>query len=236
MIRMGGTDAMMLSSETPSAYMHTFKVAILDPSSDPEGWSFQKYHDDFAGRMHLVPMFRWKLAPTPLGINHPMWVDDPNFNLDYHVRRVACPSPGDHRALCEFMSSVYAYQLDRSRPLWMSWVVEGLQDGKVAIVLLVHHAYVDGVGAAFNLQQLHRTEPGWKPEAAPPWKPRPWPSWGKRLWWGARDLPQVLSRNLPRVLAGIRKKKALDKRLAAYHDDPSPGSPWSEVRARITQA
>ena len=92
MIRMGGTDAMMLSSETPSAYMHTFKVAILDPSTDPEGWSFKKYHDDFAGRIHLVPMFRWKLAPTPLGINHPMWVDDPNFNLDYHVRRVACPS------------------------------------------------------------------------------------------------------------------------------------------------
>ena len=173
MIRMGGTDAMMLSSETPSAYMHTFKVAILDPSTDPEGWSFQKYHDDFASRIHLVPLFRWKFAPSPLGINHPMWVDDPNFNLEYHVRRVACPAPGDHKALCEFMSSVYAYQLDRSRPLWMSWVVEGLQGGKVAIVALVHHAYVDGVGAAFNLQQLYRSEPGWKPPPTPPWQPRP---------------------------------------------------------------
>ena len=222
MIRMGGTDAMMLSYETASAYMHTFKVAILDPSTDPEGWSFKKFHDDFANRLHLVPMLRWKLAPSPLGVNHPMWVDDPNFNLDYHVRRVACPSPGDHKALCEFMSSVYAYQLDRSRPLWISWVVEGLQDGKVAIVLLLHHAYVDGVGAAYNLQKLYRAEPGWKPEPVPPWQPRPWPSWFKRLWWGTRDLPKVLGKNLPRVISGIRKKKALDESLAAQGRPPHP--------------
>ena len=211
MIRMGGADAFMLSMETHRAYMHTFKVAILDPSTDPEGWNYDKWVSDFAARLHLIPWFRWKYAPSPLGLNHPMWVDDPDFNLNYHVRRVACPPPGDHRALCEFMSSVYAYQLDRSRPLWMSWIVEGLEDGKVAVVTLVHHAYVDGVGAAWGLQQLYRTEPGWQPEAVPPWQPRPWPSWGKRLWWGVRDLPSVLSRNLPRVISGVRKKKALDK-------------------------
>ncbi len=222
MIRMGGADAMMLSSETPSAYMHTFKVAILDPSTDPEGWSFERYYEDFASRIHLVPLFRWKYAPSPLGINHPMWVDDPNFNLAYHVRRVACPSPGDHKALCEFMSSVYAYQLDRSRPLWMSWVVEGLAGGKVAIVTLLHHAYVDGVGAAFNLQKLYRSEYGWKPEPAERWQPRPWPSWFKRLWWGTRDLPKVLGKNLPRVVTGLRKKKVLEQRLAAQGRSPHP--------------
>jgi WS/DGAT/MGAT family acyltransferase len=151
MIRMGGVDAFMLNMETPSAYMHTFKVAILDPSTDPEGWKFDKWRKDFADRLHLVPFFRLKYAAAPLGLNHPMWVDDPDFNLDYHVRRVACPAPGDHRALCDFMSEVYAYQLDRSRPLWMAWVVEGLQDGKVAVVMLVHHAYVDGLGAAAAL-------------------------------------------------------------------------------------
>jgi WS/DGAT/MGAT family acyltransferase len=100
--------------------------------------------------------------------------------------------------------------------------VEGLQDGKVAIVMLLHHAYVDGVGAAFNLQQLYRSEPGWKPEPAPPWQPRPWPSWIKRLWWGTRDLPKVLSKHLPRVIGGIRKKRALDKRLAAEGRPPHP--------------
>jgi WS/DGAT/MGAT family acyltransferase len=204
---------MMLVMESPTCYMHTFKVAILDPSTDPEGWDFEKWRKSFADRLHLIPFFRWKYAPAPFGINHPMWVDDPHFNLDYHVRRVACPAPGDHRALCDFMSSVYAYQLDRSRPLWTLWVVEGLQDGKVALVSLLHHAYVDGVGAAWGLQQLYRPEPGWQPEEVPEWHARPWPSWGKRLWWGARDLPAVLIRNLPRVVNGVRQKIALEKRL-----------------------
>ncbi len=215
MKRMGGVDSMMLQMETPRAYQHTFKVAILDPSTDPEGWSFDKWRRDFEARIHLIPFFRWKYAPAPLGVNHPMWVDDPDFNLDYHMRRVACPAPGDHKALCQFMSSVYAYQLDRSRPLWMSWVVEGLQDGKIAVVTLVHHAYVDGVGAAWGLQQLYKTEPGWQPEPAPAWQPRPWPSWGKRLWWGLRDLPAVMAKNLPRVITGVRKKIELEKRFEA---------------------
>jgi diacylglycerol O-acyltransferase len=215
MKRMGGADAMMLVMETPRAYQHTFKVAILDPSTDPDGWDFAKWRKDFEARIHLIPFFRWRYAPAPLGINHPMWVDDPDFNLDYHVRRVVCPAPGDHKALCEFMSSVYAYQLDRSRPLWMSWVVEGLEDGKVAIVTLVHHAYVDGVGAAWGLQQLYRPEQGWQPEPAPEWNPRPWPSWGKRLWWSVRDLPGVLAKNLPRVVSGVRKKIELEKRFEA---------------------
>jgi hypothetical protein len=77
MIRMGGADAFMLAYETPRSYMHTFKVAILDPSTDPEGWSYEKFYKDFEDRLHLVPMFRWKYARSPLGINHPMWVDDP---------------------------------------------------------------------------------------------------------------------------------------------------------------
>jgi diacylglycerol O-acyltransferase / wax synthase len=222
MIRMGGADALMLFNETPRAYMHTFKVAILDPSTDPEGWSFEKFHRDFSDRIHLVPMFRWKCAFSPLGLSHPMWVDDPDFNLAYHVRRVSCPPPGDHKALCEFMSSVYAYQLDRSRPLWMSWVVEGLANGKIAIVMLVHHAYVDGVGASWNMQQLYRTEPGWCPDSVPEWQPRPWPSWGKRLWWGARDLPKLLLKNLPGVISGLKKKKALDKALAGRGKPPHP--------------
>jgi hypothetical protein len=113
-------------------------------------------------------MFRWKYARSPLGINHPMWVDDPDFNLRYHMRRVNCPSPGSHRALCEFMSDIYAYQLDRSRPLWMMWVVEGLESGKIAIVTLVHHAYVDGVGAAWNLAGNRSTCPNGSPGPGPP--------------------------------------------------------------------
>jgi hypothetical protein len=99
MTPMGGADAFMLSNETASAYMHTFKIAILDPSTDPEGWNFDKWRTDFSNRLHLVPLFRWKHAPSPLRLNHPMWVDDPEFNLNHYLRRVACPLPGDHKAL-----------------------------------------------------------------------------------------------------------------------------------------
>ena len=213
MIRMSGADSMMLTGETSRAYMHTIKMAILDPSSDPEGWSFERYFQDFASRIHLVPMLRWKCAHTPLWINHPMWLDDPNFDLAYHIRQVTCPAPGDQKALCEFISSIYAGQLDRNRPLWMCQVVEGLEDGKVASVTLLHHAYVDGIGALYNLRQLAGSEPGGKPEpAGKPWQPRAWPSWRKRLFWGVRDLPKIGS-NLPSVVWGFFRKKAKERSL-----------------------
>jgi len=176
MIRLSGTDSFMLAMETPRAYMHTFKTAILDPSTDPDGWSFEKYRQMFLDRLHLIPFFRYKYCPSPLGINHPMWLDDPDFNIDYHIRHVALPEPRDHRALCKFMESVYAYQLDRSRPLWINWVVEGLEGGKVASVTLLHHAYVDGSGASWALNQIYQEEPGKSPENVPGWRPEAYPS------------------------------------------------------------
>ena len=138
--------------DVESLHAHV-QVAIIDPSTDPNGWSFDKFYAEAASRMHVLPMLRWKYLDSPLGLNHPYWVDDPDFDLHYHIRRVACPPPADHKTLCEFMAAVYSYQLDRNRPLWMIWVVEGLADGKVACVMLVNHAYVDGVGASWLMQQ-----------------------------------------------------------------------------------
>lgn len=222
MQRMGGADAFMLAMETPMAYMHTFKVAILDPSTDPQGWSFQKFHEDFEKRVHLVPLFRWKYANAPLGLNHPLWIDDENFNLDYHLRRVALPQPADHKALCEFMGSVYAYQLDRSRPLWKCWVVEGLEDGKVALVTMLHHAYVDGAGASYGLELLYREMPGFTPEEVPPWRPEPAPSWLRQLWMAIVDWPGVVLKGLPKVVLGLRQKKALEQQYVSEGKSPHP--------------
>lgn len=219
---MGGADAFMLAFETPKAYMHTFKVAILDPSTDPEGWSFEKLRQDFKDRIHLVPIFRWKFTPAPFGLNHALWVEDPEFNLDYHLRHVACPAPGDHKALCRFMSDVYAYQLDRSRPLWNSWVVEGLEGGKVAVVTMLHHAYVDGVGASWGLEQLYKETPGWHPDNVPEWHPRPVPSWFKQLWLALVDWPEVALKNLPKVLIGLRQRKALEREYEQTGKPPHP--------------
>jgi WS/DGAT/MGAT family acyltransferase len=219
---MGGADAFMLAMETPKAYMHTFKVAILDPSTDPEGWSYSKFRQHFEDRVHLVPYLRWKYAPAPLSINHPLWVEDLDFNLDFHIRRIACPAPGDHKTLCEFMSSAYAYQLDRSRPLWKCWVVEGLENGRVAVVTMLHHAYVDGVGASWGLEQLFRDTPGYTPETVPPWDARPAPSWLRQLWLALADLPGVVLKNLPGVISGLRQKKALEKQYEKSGKPPPP--------------
>lgn len=223
MRRMSGSDAIMLGLETPSAYMHTFKIGILDPSEQPGGWSFDLYRDQVKKRLHRVPAFRWKYVRAPFGLGHPFWIEDPDFNLEYHIRRVACPAPGDQRALCEFMSSVYAYQLDRTRPLWMTWVVEGLQDGKVALVTLVHHAYMDGVAASFNMKQFFNEKPGeHPPEPEQPWYPDRYPSWGKRLIWGLRDLPGIWKSNLPAAIKGLRKKRKLDKSYRKAGRPPHP--------------
>lgn len=211
MKRMSGADAFMLAMETSRAYQHTFKIAIIDPSTDPEGWSFDKYYRDIESRLHIIPSFRWKFAEAPFGLGHPYWVDDPDFDLHYHLRRVACPAPGDHKSLCEFMSSVYAYQLDRDRPLWMQWVVEGLEGGKVALVMIVHHAYVDGVGAGWLLRQFYQPLPANHLENYPTWNPEPYPSWLKRFSTSLRDLPGFMISNLPKVVSGLRKKVAMDR-------------------------
>ena len=209
MHRMSGIDAFLLGMETSRAYMHTYKIAILDPSTDPDGWSFEKYYRDCARRMHRVPLFRWKCAPDPLRLNHPLWVEDPDFDLAYHVRRVACPPPGDHRALCEFMSAIYSYKLDRDRPLWMQWVVEGLEGGKVALVLILHHAYIDGVGASHLMREFYRPVDG----VAGPWQPAPLPGGWKRLGMALRDWPSVAIGSLPKVLFGVLRKVRVERHL-----------------------
>ena len=234
MRRMGGADAFMLAMETPRAYMHTFKVAILDPSTDPEEWSFDKFHDEFEKRVHLIPFLRWKYADAPFGINHPLWIDDEDFNIDYHVRHVALPAPGDHKALCRFMSDVYAYKLDRSRPLWKCWLVEGLEGGKIAAVTMLHHAYVDGVGASYSMEQLYRDIPGWEPEEVPEWTPHHRPSWFKQLWLALRDWPGVVLKNLPKVVGGLRQKKALEKQYEQEGKPPHP-SPGMMTQTPINE-
>jgi diacylglycerol O-acyltransferase len=171
MERLTGLDAGFLYMETPAQHLHTLKIAVLDTSSVPGGYSFERVKETLADRLHLLPLFRQRVVDVPLGIHHPVWVEDPGFDLDTHVRRATLPAPGDSRRFDQLISEIAGFPLDRRRPLWEVWVVEGLEDGHVGFVAKIHHSVADGVKAAEMLAAVFDTDAG-APDAARP--DRPW--------------------------------------------------------------
>jgi diacylglycerol O-acyltransferase len=211
MERLTGLDAGFLYMETPTLHMHTLKIAVLDPSTIPDGYSFQRVKDELAGRLHLLPPFRRRLVEIPLRLHHPVWIEDPDFDLDRHVRRVDAPSPGGIRELASVISDVAGHQLDRTRPLWEIHVVEGLADGRVGFVTKMHHAVADGVAAADLLVHVLDEHPDAdvKPPEHP-WRPEREPSSGQLL----RDALVALGVNarmvpslVVRTAAGVRNAR-----------------------------
>ena len=110
-------------------------------------------------RLHLLPPFRWRLVNVPLGLDLPYWVEDPDFDLDFHIRESAIPPPGDDRKLAETVSRIFARPLDRSRPLWELYLIHGLPEGRVALLTKVHHAVVDGVSGNEILRSCSTPRP-----------------------------------------------------------------------------
>ena len=176
MQRLTGLDATFLYLETAHNHMHVASTAVFDPSTVPGGYSFEKVRALVEERLPLLPPFRRRLVEIPFQIHHPLWIEDPDFDLDYHLRRAALPAPGGVAELAEFAESVMGRQLDRSRPLWEMYVVEGLEGGMIATVAKMHHAAIDGVSGAeltVNLLDLQPeptpvTEPDtWQPDRVP---------------------------------------------------------------------
>jgi WS/DGAT/MGAT family acyltransferase len=170
--RLTGLDASFLYLETPSLHMHVAMTAVFDPSTMPGGYSFERVKEFIDSRVHLVPPFHRRLIEVPFNVNHPVWIEDPDFDLDYHVRRVGVPAPGGPRELGELAGKIASTQLDRSRPLWELNVVEGLADGQIAFVAKVHHCAVDGVSGAELMVHLFDLEPD---AEGPPRQERPAP-------------------------------------------------------------
>lgn len=166
MERLSGLDATFLYFETPTNHLHVSAVMILDPATVPGGYSFDKLKEFIRSRLHVVPQFRQRLAMVPFNLHHPVWFDDPDFDLDSHVRRVAVPSPGGPEELAEVAGDIVSRPLDRSRPLWEIWVVEGLEHGHVAVVAKMHHCTVDGVSGASMMVHLFDLQP--EPAEVPP--------------------------------------------------------------------
>src|SRR5919198_1822341 len=173
--RLTGLDASFLHIESPSSHMHVAGVMIFD-GSPPE---HDELRNAIESRLHLVPRYRQRLAFVPFGQGRPRWVDDPHLNLDYHVRTTALPAPGSEDQLRRLAGRVFSQRLDRDKPLWEIWVVEGLEGGeRFAILSKTHHALVDGISGVDIISVLFDTSPDPAPPAPPthPWLPRPLPS------------------------------------------------------------
>jgi WS/DGAT/MGAT family acyltransferase len=186
--------------------MHVASTSIFEGSVP----SHAEFRDHIASRLHLVPRFRQKLRFVPFSQGRPVWVDDPHLNMEYHVRQTALPAPGSEEQLRNLAARIFSQQLDRSKPLWELWLVEGLDGDRFAIIGKSHHALVDGVSGVdittvlFDLEQ----EPANPPARPPKWAPRPEPTDLKILGDALRERvtsPREIVRGMRAALRGPRQ-------------------------------
>ncbi|MDX1734119.1 MAG: wax ester/triacylglycerol synthase family O-acyltransferase [Halioglobus sp.] len=155
-------DILFVAGETDNVYHHTAGLVILDTSDCPE-FDFDHFKSKTIERIRKVPHFRWKLHEVPMGLDLPYWVEDENFSYDNHIRRIAVPSPGDREALAEVAAYLHSGRMNRDKPLWELWFIEGLEGGRCAILQKLHHCMMDGQGAMKLGQLLCDLEPGAEP-------------------------------------------------------------------------
>jgi diacylglycerol O-acyltransferase / wax synthase len=188
MDRLSSTDVSFLTNESSSSHMHVGAIMIFEGPAP----SYDDLVEHVRGRQHAVPRFRQKLAFPPAQAGRPFWVDDPNLNLEYHIRHSALPAPGSEEQLRRMAGRVFSQQLDRSKPLWELWLVQGLTRNRFALITKTHHAVVDGVSGVDIATVLFDVNP--VPEPAEPddsWAPEPEPSSASLLARGLQDLVQA---------------------------------------------
>jgi diacylglycerol O-acyltransferase len=201
--RLSPLDASFLHFEDDVSHMHIASVTIFEgPPPD-----FEDIVDMIRQKLTLVPRYRQVVRFVPLDLGRPVWVDDPHFNIDYHVRHTALPAPGSEDHLRRLVGRVMSQQLDRSKPLWEIWVVEGLEDGHWAILAKTHHAIVDGISGTDLLAVIMDISPD--PEKVEPvdWKPEPAPSAAKLAEQAILDLVRSPYEQLRAVRASTRRAR-----------------------------
>jgi len=175
--RLSGLDSMFFYMETPTNHMHMAGVFLLDPRGASGGFSYARVRAMVERRLHRAALFRRRLVEVPFGLAPPVWIEDPEFDLNFHLRRACLPTPGGRSELEDFVSQIVGSPLDRQRPLWEISVVEGLEAGLQAVVVKMHHAAMDGVSgselaaawldlSADPSSDIHE-EDDWHPERVP---------------------------------------------------------------------
>ncbi|HLN17213.1 MAG TPA: wax ester/triacylglycerol synthase family O-acyltransferase [Acidimicrobiales bacterium] len=236
-----GLDAAFLALEAGATRLHIAAALVLDP---PEGrrslfspsTRFAQIRRVIAERVHLAPPLRQRAVRVPLGLHHPVWVDDPEFDLDDHVLRASLPEPGDDGELARLVAEIVARPLDPDRPLWEMVVVEGLAGGRTAVVAKLHHAILDGVSGASLMAAFFDLGP--RPrlvEPAPLWRPAPLPSQAQLLRHAVGSLgrqPKEMAETVQRTVNSALGVSSHNRRLAGDGLRPPP-APFSAPRTSI---
>jgi WS/DGAT/MGAT family acyltransferase len=242
MQQLSGLDASFLYFETANGPMHIGSLSIYDQSTAPGGLvTFKSLLQNVEERLHRARCFRQKLVRVPLDLDHPYWVEDDAFDLEYHLRHIALPKPGDWRQLCIQTARLHARPLDLSRPLWEMTVIEGLDNvpglppGSYGVVTKIHHAAIDGVSGAELAAAIHDLEPGAPvPPPEEPWRPDAQPS---LLELSARTalnnvrqpfrMARILGRSLPAV-GRVRRE------MASHPDGPDEPVPRTRFNGTVS--
>jgi WS/DGAT/MGAT family acyltransferase len=210
MRQLSSLDAQFLNVESARTFGHVAFLGLYDPSTAPDGTlGVEDVKALLEERLHLLPPLRWRLVEVPLGLDLPYWVDDPDFDLDFHVRESAVPPPGDDRQLAETVSRLFARPLDRGRPLWEFYVIHGLPEGRVALLSKIHHSVVDGISGNEIMAALLDPEPEGRVIEPPPddqGPPPPVPRDREMLVRGLRGVPRQplrALRSLPAAFTGF---------------------------------
>ena len=181
--RLTATDASFLHQERQASHMHVGAVLLFEGPPP----SYEDLLEQIESRLHLVPRYRQKLAFPPLETGRPLWVDDPTFNLEYHARITALPKPGSMQQLRDLAGRIFSQRLDRSKPLWETWLVHGLEDNRFALISKTHHALIDGVAGVDLASVLFDVSPVPSKVEPEPWTPNPEPSTAELVAAGVKD-------------------------------------------------
>ena len=243
MERLSGLDACFFAMETPTMRLHVSAVLVFAPEvpPTPPARFFERVRLTVEQRLHLVPPFRRRIVRVPFGLHHPVWVEDPDFDLDYHLRRASLPAPGGPRELSGFVGDVASRPLDLDRPLWEMYVVEGLESRHCALVAKLHHCLIDGASGAETLATFFDLGP--EPRAVPspvaPWRPDVVPNEVELVAGALADMshqPERAVTVLRRTVGAVMSLSERNRRLREERDLDPPPAPFRAPRSSLNGA